>query len=211
MLPHRQMKTGGFGPHLSKDRHMTKKSTLPTIAPRFHEGEIITGLVTVVLCAISALALSYHVFDKAPADMPQGIIWAFTALSGLFAFGMGLVPMMLARAHGTSMEGGSAQAGLTFVVFLFILVDMALQIHAMHYIMDLMEITPPALWQLVSVSAAFQIAAFMVRGSLYAATREIQELIDARAHEAELAAAIAREQVNAKRREEYAEKKLRVV
>ncbi len=51
----------------------------------------------------------------------------------------------------------------------------------------------------------------MVRGSLYAATREIQELIDARAHEAELAAAIAREQVNAKRREQYAESKLRVV
>ena len=190
---------------------MTKKNQLPTLAPRFHEGEIITAAVTVVLCAISALALSYHVYDKASADMPEGVVWAFTVLSGLFAFGMGLVPMLLARAHGTSMEGGSAQAGLTFVVFLFILVDMALQIHAMHYIMDLMEITPPALWQLVSVSAAFQIAAFMVRGSLYAATREIQELIDARAHEAELAAAIAREQVNAKRREEYAEKKLRVV
>ncbi len=186
---------------------MTKKNQLPTLAPRFHEGEIITAAVTVVLCAISALALSYHVYDKASADMPDGVVWAFTALSGLFAFGMGLVPMLLARAHGTSMEGGSAQAGLTFVVFLFILVDMALQIHALHYLMDLMEITPPALWQLVSVSAAFQIAAFMVRGSLYAATREIQELIDARAHEAELAAAIAREQVNAKRREEYAAKR----
>lgn len=190
---------------------MTKKSNLPNTAPRFAEGEIITGAVTVVLCAISALALSYHVFDKAPADMPAAIIWAFTALSGLFAFGMGLVPMLLARAHGTSMEGGSAQAGLTFVVFLFILVDMALQIHAMHYIMALMEITPPALWQLVAVSAAFQIAAFMVRGSLYAATREIQELIDARAHEAELAAAYAKEVYNAKRRETYAEKKGNVV
>lgn len=190
---------------------MTKKNNLPSTAPRFHEGEIITGLVTVVLCAISALALSYHVFDKAPADMPQGIIWAFTALSGLFAFGMGLVPMMLARAHGTSMEGGPAQAGLTFVVFLFILVDMALQIHAMHYIMKLMEVSVPALWQLVTISAAFQIAAFMVRGSLYAATREIQDLIDARAHEAELAAAYAKEALNAKRRESYAEKKGNVV
>ncbi len=190
---------------------MTKKNNLPTIAPRFQEGEIITAAVTVVLCAISALALSYHVYDKAPADMPVFIVWAFTALSGLFAFGMGLVPMMLARAHGTALEGCPAQNGLTFVVFLFILVDMALQIHAMHYIMKLMEITPPSIWWLVSISAAFQIAAFMVRGSLYAATREIQELIDARAHEAELAAAYAKEAHNAKRRETYAEKKGNVV
>jgi hypothetical protein len=190
---------------------MTKKNNLPTTAPRFQEGEIITAAVTVVLCAISALALSYHVYDKAPADMPVFIVWAFTALSGLFAFGMGLVPMMLARAHGTALEGCPAQNGLTFVVFLFILVDMALQIHAMHYIMKLMEVTPPSIWWLVSISAAFQIAAFMVRGSLYAATREIQDLIDARAHEAELAAAYAKEAHNAKRRENYAEKKGNVV
>jgi hypothetical protein len=190
---------------------MTKKTTLPQTAPRFIEGEIITGLVTVVLCGISALALAYHVYDKAPADMPELISWAFTALSGVFAFGMGLVPMLLARAHGTSMEGGSAQAGLTFVVFLFILVDMALQIHAMHYIMDLMEVGAPSLWWLVAVSAAFQIAAFMVRGSLFAASREIQELIDARAHEAELAVAYAKEAFNAKRRADYAANKTNVV
>jgi len=190
---------------------MPSPKNLPTTAPKFREGEFATGAVTLVLCAISALALSYHIFSSKPEGMPDPILWAFTILGGLFAFGMGMVPMMLARAHGTALEGCNAQTGLSFVVMLFIGVDMALQIHAMHYLMKMMGMTPPAIWWLIAVSAAFQIAAFMVRGSLYAATREIQELIDARAHEAEMAAAYAREAHNAKRRTDYAARKENVV
>jgi hypothetical protein len=190
---------------------MSKKTDLPATAPRFGEGEMITGLVTVILCAISSLALAYHIHSEAPADMPTEIVWAFTALAGLFAFGMGLVPMMLARAHGTALEGGNAQTFLGLVVFLFILVDMALQIHAMHYIMKLMSLTPPHIGWLIAISAAFQIAAFLVRGALYAATREIQDLIDARAHDARLAEIHAKEAHLAKRREDYAAKKSNVV
>lgn len=190
---------------------MSKKTDLPSVAPRFGEGEWMTAAVTVILCAISALALAYHIYEAAPATLPEPVLWAFTGLSGLFAFGMGLVPMMLARAHGTALEGGNAQSFLSLVVGLFILVDMALQIHAMHYIMKLMSLTPPSIWWLIAISAAFQFAAFLVRGALYAATREIQELIDAREHDRQMAEIHAREQYNAKRRERYAEQKGNVV
>lgn len=119
--------------------------------------------------------------------------------------------MMLAIAHGTALEGGNAQSFLSLVVGLFIIVDMALQIHAMHYIMKLMSLTPPSIWWLIAISAAFQFAAFLVRGALYAATREIQELIDAREHDARMAEIHAKEAHLAKRREQYAERKLQVV
>lgn len=165
---------------------MTTKNTLPTKAPKFTEGEIITGAVTIVSCAISALALAYHVWEAITVTQ-IGVRVAFTALAGLFALLMGVVPMSLARAHGNAMEGGNAQTGLLVLVFLFGAVDAALQIHAISYIMGLMGMTPPSLVWLVSLAAAFQIGAFFVRGQLYAASREIQELIDARAHEAQLA------------------------
>lgn len=190
---------------------MTKKTNLPTTAPKFSEGEWIAAFVTVILCAISALALSYHIFDAAPEKMPPEIRWAFTILSGLFAFGMGLVPMMLARAHGMAFEGGTGQTFLGFVVILFIIVDMSLQVHAMHYVIDMMELKQPHIGWLVGISAAFQFAAFMVRGSLYAITKEYRELIEARQHEADMAATYAKERELAARREKYAENKLKVV
>lgn len=190
---------------------MSKKTNLPEKAPRFGEGEWMAGAVTVVLCAISALALAFHIFDSFPKDKPEAIMWAFTSLAGLFAFGMGLLPMMLARAHGSALEGGTAQSFLGLVVFLFIIVDMALQVHAMKYLMEMIKLKPPAIWWLIGISAAFQAAAFVVRGALYGATREIQELIDARAQELELAATYAKEQQLAKRRDDYAAKRSNVV
>jgi hypothetical protein len=165
---------------------MTTKRTLPTQAPKFSEGEWITGIATVVSCTISALALSYHIWDEITVSH-EAVRIAFTGLAGAFALLMGIVPMSLARAHGSAMEGGNAQSGLLVLVVLFMTVDAALQIHAIQYIMKLMGLTPPGMWLLVAITAAFQIGAFFVRGQLYAASREIQELIDARAHERELA------------------------
>jgi hypothetical protein len=51
---------------------------------------------------------------------------------------------------------------------------------------------------------AFEIAAFFVRGLLYATTKEIQELIDARAHHLREIEAHAKARKNAERREKYA-------
>jgi hypothetical protein len=165
---------------------MTSKTKLPAKAPKFSEGEWITGIATVVSCLISALALSYHVWDAIIVDH-LAVQIAFTALAGAFALLMGIVPMSLARAHGSAMEGGNAQSGLLVLVVLFMAVDASLQIHAIQYIMKLMGLAPPGLLWLVAIAGAFQIGAFFVRGQLYAASREIQELIDARAHERELA------------------------
>lgn len=50
---------------------MSKKTDLPSVAPRFGEGEWMTAAVTVILCAISALALAYHIYEAAPAH-PAG-------------------------------------------------------------------------------------------------------------------------------------------
>lgn len=165
---------------------MTTKKTLPNTAPKFSEGEWITGIATVVSCLISALALAYHVWDAIKVEH-LAVQIAFTALAGAFALLMGIVPMSLARAHGSAMEGGNAQSGLLVLVVLFMAVDASLQIHAIQYIMKLMGLTPPGLLWLVAIAVAFQIGAFFVRGQLYAVSKEIQELIDARVHERELA------------------------
>lgn len=164
---------------------MTKKTDLPTEAPKFWEGELVTGAVTIVSCTISALALSYHVHEavKIEDDLIKG---AFVILAGLFALLMGVVPMSLARAHGTAMEGGNPQSALLFLVVLFMAVDGALQVHAAAYIMNLMGLEAPGTLWMVAGAAAFQIGAFFVRGQLFAATKEIQDLIDARKQDAEL-------------------------
>jgi hypothetical protein len=46
-----------------------------------------------------------------------------------------------------------------------------------------------------------------MRGTLFACSREIQDMIDARQHDLDMAAAYAREQQLAKRREDYAAKR----
>lgn len=181
-----------------------RKGDTPAHAPVFPAGEWMAGLATGTLCLISALALSYHVWDTITVSH-WGVKLAFTILSGVFAFLMGLVPMTLAKAHGSALEGGSAQSGLMFIVILFMAVDGALLVHAVQYMQKLMGMTPLGLAWLVPIVAAFEIAAFFVRGMLYATTREIQDLIDARAQHLKEIEAHARAQKNAGRRERYAQ------
>jgi hypothetical protein len=124
---------------------------------------------------------------------------------------MAMTPVSLARAHGESQEGGNPQSALLVIVLALMFVDGALQVHAAHYIIKMMGQEPPAVWMLAIGAGLFQLSMFMVRGGLYAASREIRELIDARQERLDQAAAYARDQINAKRREQYAEGKLRVV
>jgi hypothetical protein len=73
--------------------------------------------------------------------------------------------------------------------------------------------TEVPVWQIGLIAAAFQIAMFFVRGALYQARKEIQELIDAKNERLAAIEARERAEANAKRREREAEKKsgLRVV
>lgn len=175
-----------------------------TEVPTFPEGEWITGLVTLVSCGISALALSYHVWTDLKVEQ-EAIRWAFTVLAGLFALLMGIVPMSLARAHGNAMEGGNAQTGLLALVILFMAVDASLQVHAVSYGMKLMEMQAIDVVWLFCGAGAFQIAAFFVRGQLFAVTREIRDLIEAREQHLKEVAAYAKERELAKRRQRYHE------
>ena len=182
---------------------MTGKNKLPSEAPTFPAGEWMAGLATGSLCLISALALAYHVWDTITVSH-WAVKVAFTVLSGVFAFLMGLVPMTLAKAHGSALEGSNAQSGLMFIVVLFMAVDGALLVHAVQYMQKLMGMTPLGLAWIVPIVMAFEIAAFFVRGLLYATTKEIQELIDARAHHLREIEAHAKARKNAERREKYA-------
>jgi len=186
---------------------MPKKIELPNKAPRFSEGEWVTAIVTVISGTISALLLAYHVYADIEVDV-EFVKWSLVILSGAFAFGMSLVPMSLARAHGTALEGSNAQSGLLLLVGLFAAVDAALQVHAIMYGASLIGYTIES-WVLPAVFAgAFQVAAFFVRGQLIAASQGIQELIDARNKDIQIAAEYAKQKELAKRRERYAENKV---
>jgi hypothetical protein len=188
---------------------MPKKIELPDTAPKFKEGHVVTFTVTIVSGLISALALAYHIHrDAVIAD--ETIKIAFVALSAAFAFLMAMTPISLARAHGTALEGGNAQSGLMLIVLMVMLIDGALQVHAAQFILAAFG-KSMSIWILVAGAVAFQLALFFVRGALYAASNEIQELIDARAHEAKMAEIYAKEKQLAKRREKYHEQKLHVV
>jgi hypothetical protein len=182
-----------------------KKQNISDTIPRFHEGHIVTGIVTVVSGLISALALAYHIHRDAVIEA-EAVKWAFVVLSGAFAFGMAMTPMSLARAHGESIEGGSAQSAILGIVILVMIVDGALQVHAAAFLMELLGYKDAPLWALGLIAGAFQIAMFFIRGALYQASTEIKSLIEARQERIEQAAAYAREQLNAKRREQYAER-----
>ena len=161
-----------------------KKRDLPAVAPRFQEGHIVTFAVTVISGLISALALGYHIYTD--ATMSEPVKWAFIALGSLFAFGMAMTPISLARAHGESMDGGNPQTGLLFIVMMIMFVDGALQVHAASFLIKEMGMGVPSIWFLVAGAALMQIALFFVRGLLYGASKEIQEMIDGRKHEAEM-------------------------
>lgn len=187
-----------------------KKTNVPDTAPKFNEVHVATVFLTLLSGTISALAASYHIHAAATFALVEVKV-AFTVLGGLFALTMALMPMFLAKPHGEAMEGGNAQSGLMIIVLMVMALDGALQIHAATVIMEALEIPLPAWWLMAIGAALFQMSMFFMRGTLFAATKEIQSLIDARAHDLEMAAAYAKEQQLAKRREDYAAKKSNVI
>jgi len=189
---------------------MSKKTSLPAAAPKFPEVHIVTVFLTLVSGTISALAASYHIHADATFSVAE-VKWAFVGLGGVFALTMALIPMFLARPHGEAFEGGNAQTGLMTIVLMVMALDGALQVHACTVIMESLSMAIPAWWIMAIGAGLFQVSMFFMRGTLFATTREIQDLIDARAHELEIAAAYAKEQHLAKRREDYASKKSNVV
>jgi hypothetical protein len=171
----------------------------------FIEGHIVTFTVTVASGLLSALALGHHVHEA--LDWTGWTKQAAVALASAFAFLTAMTPISLARAHGESQEGGNPQSAILVIVLMLMVVDGALQIHAVQYMVTSMGMEALSLWVLVALAALWQMALFFVRGALYASTRETQELIDARAHHLKEVAAYAKERELAKRRERYHENK----
>lgn len=186
------------------------KRELPHTAPRFNEVHAVTVFLTLVSGTISALAASYHIHAAATFSVPE-VKTAFVILGGVFALTMALTPMFLARPHGEAIEGGNAQSGLMLIVMMVMCLDGALQVHAASVILEALKIALPAWWIMAIGAALFQLSMFFMRGTLFATSREIQDMIDARQHDLDMAAAHAREQALAKRREDYHAKKLHVV
>ena len=177
----------------------------------FVEGHLTTFAVTVISGALSALALGHHVHEALTWDGWTKL--AAVGLASAFAFGTAMCPIALARAHGESQEGGAAQSALLVIVLMLMIVDGALQVHAVQYLVKSMNMAPLPLWAVCTLAGLFQLSLFFVRGALYASTRETQELIDARAHHLKEIEAHAKARKNAERRERYAENKagLRIV
>lgn len=159
-----------------------KKNEVTNEVPKFWEGEAVTGAVTILSGIISAAALALHVWTDLKTPVPELTI-AFAVLAGLFALLMAVSPMSLARAHGEALEGCPAQSAILVIVFGLMIVDGALQVHAVSYLMKLMGLTLPNIWILVGIAAVFQMSMFFIRSALFAASREIRELIEARQHE----------------------------
>ena len=170
----------------------------------FIEGHAVTFSVTVISGALSALALGHHVHEA--------LAWtgwtktAAVSLASAFAFLTAMTPISLARAHGESQEGGNPQSAILLIVLMLMVVDAALQIHAVQYLVKSMGMEALGLWVLVVLAALWQMALFFVRGALYASTRETQELIDAREQHLREIEAYAKQAELAKRRQRYAEK-----
>lgn len=183
-----------------------RKQALPQSAPVFREVHAVTVFLTLVSGTISALAASYHIHASATFTVPE-VKTAFVILGGVFALTMALTPMFLARPHGEALEGGNAQSGLMLIVLMVMALDGALQVHAASVIMEALSIGLPAWWIMAIGAGLFQLSMFFMRGTLFACSREIQEMIDARQHDLDMAAAYAKEQANAKRRDDYAAKR----
>jgi hypothetical protein len=115
-----------------------------------------------------------------------------------------MCPIALARAHGESQEGGTAQSALLVIVLALMVVDGALQVHAVQYLVKSMDMAALPIWAVCTIAGLFQLSLFFVRGALYASTRETQELIDAREQHLREIEAHAKARKNAKRREKYA-------
>lgn len=169
----------------------------------FVEGHIVTFAVTVISGAISALALGHHVHEA--LDWTGWTKMAAVGLASAFAFGTAMTPISLARAHGESQEGGNAQSALLVIVLALMVVDGALQVHAVQYLVASMGMAALPIWAVCVIAGLFQLSLFFVRGALYASTRETQDLIDARAQHLREVAIHAKARDLAKRRERYAE------
>jgi membrane-associated HD superfamily phosphohydrolase len=178
------------------------KRELPKTVPHFWEGHSVTLAVTVASGLISALALGHHV--------QQALTWtgwtkdAAVILSCLFAFLTAMTPISLARAHGESMEGGNPQSALLIIVLMLMVVDGALQVHAVQYIVKSMGMAELAMWAVCLIAGLWQMAMFFVRGALTASQKEIRDIIAAREHHLREIEAHAKARKNAKRREKYA-------
>lgn len=169
----------------------------------FVEGHLTTFAVTLVSGALSALALGHHV--QMELEWTGHAKTAAVALASAFAFLTAMCPISLARAHGESQEGGNPQSALLVIVLALMIVDGALQVHAVQYLIESMDMPALNLWACIGLAAVFQMALFFVRGALYASTKETQDLIDAREHHLKEVAAHAKARDLAKRRERYAE------
>ena len=170
----------------------------------FVEGHLTTFAVTVISGALSALALGHHV--QMELEWTGHTKTAAVSLASAFAFLTAMCPISLARAHGESQEGGNPQSALLVIVLALMIVDGALQVHAVQYLIESMHMPALNLWACIGLAAVFQMSLFFVRGALYASTKETQNLIDAREHHLKEVAAHAKARDLAKRRERYHER-----
>lgn len=191
-----------------------KTPTANNKAPTYSLEHLLTMTVTVLFGTISASALFYHIFKDGTFDEPFRLI--FSVLSGLFAFGMAIMPAMLAKPHGEAIEGASAQNSILLVVIMVMTVDGALEWHAITLIAEALSMKAPSAWIMVPIIASFQISMFMTRGALAASTSEQNEMIAAQNERME-AIRVREEQARmeyeahqeklAERREKYAAQK----
>jgi membrane-associated HD superfamily phosphohydrolase len=168
----------------------------------FVEGHLVTFGVTVISGALSALALGHHVHEA--LDWSGWTKLAAVGLASAFAFGTAMAPISLARAHGESQEGGNAQSALLVIVLMLMVVDGALQVHAVQYIVKSMGMAELAMWAVCLIAGLWQMAMFFVRGALTASQKEIRDIIAAREHHLREIEAHAKARKNATRRERYA-------
>lgn len=184
------------------------KKPAPDHVPHFWEGHAVTLAVTVASGLISALALGHHV--QASLTWAGWTKDAAVILASGFAFLTAMTPISLARAHGESMEGGNPQTSLLVIVLMLMVVDGALQVHAVQYVVKSMGMAALPLWAVCALAGLWQMSLFFVRGALVSSQKEIRDLIEAREQHLREVAAYAKERELAKRRERYAENKGRL-
>lgn len=196
-------------------RASMSQSTNSTAVSKYHIEHLLIISVTVVFGLISATALFYHIWEGARLDDPFRVM--FAAMGAIFAFGMAIMPAALAKPHGEAIKGATAQVNLSLVVFMVMVVDGALEWHAVATLTSVIDgIQMPAWWAMLLIIASFQVSMFMARGSLAASTSEQRELMAAEAErmamiearkQAEIARAEAHQEKLRIRREQYAASK----
>jgi hypothetical protein len=166
-------------------------------APVFPEAHAISLGVAITSGLITTAAACYHIYDAATFSH-TAVKWLFVGLAGIFTFGLSMTPIAIARAHGSAIEGGNPQSALLIIVLMIMALDGAMQVHAVTVIVNSFGAKPLNIWWLAIGAALFQLAMYFLRSALYAASAEIQEMIDAREHEARMAASNIRASLEAK-------------